>query len=195
MSSLPGGRAGWNVLESDVLYDSPHLQLRRERIATPTRPAGVTWMVVHRREAAVVAPRTPDGRFLLIRQERAAVLRETWEFPAGQVDGAVSETVIRETARRELGEETGFATGEDLVGLGSFYSSVGFTDEHVHLFLARGVVPRADGADHDEHEAILEVRAFFPAELHGMVGEGTIVDSNTLATYARLVARGLLEAP
>jgi ADP-ribose pyrophosphatase len=183
---------GWRVLESECLCDTPYLRVYREHVATPSRPDGVTWMVARRRTAAVVAPRTPDGRFLLIRQERVAVRRVLWEFPAGQVDGEVSETSIRETALRELGEEAGVECRGGLVPLGSFFSSVGFTDECCHLFLARDVMPRAQGAEHDEHEAILEVRAFSVEELTAMVAAAGIVDSNTLAMYARLQAGGHL---
>jgi ADP-ribose pyrophosphatase len=182
----------WKVLRSETLCETPYLRVNREHVATPSRPEGVTWMVAHRRTAAVVAPRTPDGRFLLIRQERVAVQRVLWEFPAGQVDGEVTDAAIRETARRELGEEAGVEVPGGLTSLGLFYSSVGFTDECCHLFLATDVVPRAGGSDHDEHEAILEVGAFTVAELTRMVAEAEIVDSNTLSLFARLHARGLL---
>jgi ADP-ribose pyrophosphatase len=94
---------------------------------------------------------------------------------------------------RELGEEAGVSCSTQLIALGYFYTSVGFTDECCHLFLARDVVPRAEGFDHDEHEAILEVRAFTEDELSDLVGAGEIVDSNTLATYARLKARRFIE--
>lgn len=183
---------GWRVLEREPLCETPYLQVYRERVATPSRPGGVTWMVARRRTAAVVAPRTPDGRFLLIRQERVAVRRVLWEFPAGQVDDGVTESSIRETARRELGEEAGVECPGALVPLGLFFSSVGFTDECCHLFLAPDVVPRAAGSAHDEHEAILEVGAFTGTDLRRMVADGEIVDSNTLAVYARMEARGLL---
>lgn len=181
---------GWRVLGSEILCDTPYLRVYREHIATPSRPDGVTWMVARRRTAAVVAPRTPEGKFILIRQERAAVRRVLWEFPAGQVDDGVGEAAIRETALRELGEEAGVECRGGLVPLGLFFSSVGFTDECCHLFLARDVVPREEGSAHDEHEAILEVRAFSAEELKAMVAAAGIVDSNTLAMYARLHAGG-----
>jgi ADP-ribose pyrophosphatase len=189
MNSSPGP---WQILHSETLCDSPYLRVYREHVATPSRPDGVTWMVARRRTAAVVAPRTPDGRYLLIRQERVAVQRVLWEFPAGQVDGEVTETAIRETARRELGEEAGVEAPGELTALGPFFSSVGFTDECCHLFLARDVVPRAAGTDPDEHEAILEIGAFTVDELIRMVADAEIVDANTLALFARLHARGLL---
>ncbi len=182
--------SGWKVLGSESFCDFPWLKVAREHVATPTRPDGVHWMVAHRPVAAVVAPRTPEGSYLLIRQERIPVRRETWEFPAGQVESVISEQSIVATAHRELGEEAGVRCPGELVSLGHFYSSVGFTDECCHLFLASDVVQSADLVDHDEHEAIHEVRAFSPDELTAAVAEGTIIDANTMAVYARLNARG-----
>lgn len=183
--------SGWGILQSETLCDTPHLRLNREFVATPSRPAGISWLVVHRRAAAVVAPRTPDGAYLLIRQERVAVRRELWEFPAGQIDGEVNERTIRETALRELGEETGMECGGELTPLGYFFSSPGFTGECAHLFLAADVGPRTEGPDHDEHEAILEVGTFSPEQLKELIAGGEIVDANTLAVFARLQARGI----
>jgi len=183
----------WRILNSEKLCDTPYLRVIREHVATPSRPDGVTWVVAQRHTAAVVAPRTVDGKFMLIRQERIAVQKVLWEFPAGQVDGEVNEKTIYQTALRELGEEAGVSCSSELIALGYFFSSVGFTDECCHLFLARDVIPRAEGFDHDEHEAILEVRAFSEQELTGLIGAGEIVDSNTLVTYARLKARRLIE--
>lgn len=184
---------GWRVIGSQTLCDSDHLKVYQEHVITPSRPDGVEWTVARRRVAAVVAPRTPEGKYMLIRQERVAVKRDLWEFPAGQVDeNEISEAAIRETALRELGEEAGVQTENVLTALGFFYSSPGFTDECAHLFLATDVIPRKDGTKHDEHEAILETRAFSTDELREMIASNQIVDANTLSLYARLSARGLL---
>lgn len=168
------------------------MRVDRETVATPTRPDGIEWVVAHRRIAAVVAPRAPSGDFYLIRQERIPVRRALWEFPAGQIEGSVTEPSIRDTALRELGEEVGAECRGELLPLGMFFSSVGFTDECCHLFLATDVRPRPAGPAHDACEAILEVGLFSPENLREMIAAGDIVDSNTLATFARLTARGLL---
>jgi len=183
---------GWNVPHSETIFEASFLKLTREHITTPTRPQGVDWMVVRRPTCAVVAPLTPEGKFVLIRQERVSVRQVTWEFPAGQIDEEVSEASIRATALRELGEETGMECRGELTPLGLFYSSAGFTDEHAHLFLATDVVPRAEGALHGDGEMILEVRAFSKDELRDMIAACEIFDANTLAVYARLTARQML---
>lgn len=185
--------ASWGTLDSEVLCDSPWLTVVKEKISTPSRPEGVDWFVARRPVAAVVAPRDRKGNYLLIRQERVAVRREIWEFPAGQVEGEVTGESVLATALRELGEEAAVIPSEPLVSLGCFFSSVGFTDECCHLFLAKGVRPAPRLRDHDENEAIHEVGKFSPGELREAVACGQIVDSNTLACFARLNAMGDFE--
>ncbi len=180
----------WRILHSDTLCESPWLRVERRTVATPSRPEGLEWIVALRPVAAVVAPRTPEGAYLLIRQERLPVMREMWEFPAGQCDAPDVEA----TARRELAEEARVHTDQPLVSLGVLFSSVGFTDECCHLYLACDVRPAPVAPERDVHEAIHEVRAFSPLELRTAVAGGLIQDSNTLAIFARLSARGFLDA-
>ena len=178
---------------------TPFLTVEQITYRTPTHTMGnLIWTVVRRKNAVIVAPRLPDGRFILIHQERYPIQRTLWEFPAGQIDcidRGDDPEFIAATAVRELAEETGHALAPEygrLVPLGYFFSSQGFTDEHAYLFLADGVV--ADGTTRlgEGDEAIHEARAFSAAELEQMIAANTIVDANTLATYARLKARGLL---
>lgn len=185
------GLADWPTLNSEKLCDSPWLSVSREKIATPSRPNGVEWMVIRRSVAAVVAPRTREGNYVLIRQERIPVKREIWEFPAGQVEGAVTPETILATATRELGEEAALACRSPLIPLGMYFSSPGFTDECCHLFLADGVESEPGLQQHDENEAIHGVRSFTPEDLLQAVADGKICDANTLACFARLQARGI----
>lgn len=190
---------GWRTASEEVHYEGSHLSLVTQRVFTPSRKdKPVEWTVVHRRSAVVVAPQTAAGNFVLVRQERVPVRAILWEFPAGQIDEEddTDEEVIRATATRELREETGYelpANGRgELIPLGYFFTSQGFTDEHSHLFLARGVVLSAGGSSHDEHEGIVGCREFTPAELKRMIACNEITNANTLSVYAKLCARGLI---
>jgi len=192
VSAGAGGEvSGWRCLASEGICETPWLRVERERVATPTRPAGVEWVSVGRPTAAVIAPRTPGGAYLLVRQERVPVRSEMWEFPAGQVDGADDAESIVATAHRELAEEAGVMTRSALIPLGRYFSSCGFTNECCHLFLAVDVVPALEPGKRDANEAIIEQREFPPDVFVEAVASGTICDANTLAVYARLVARGL----
>ena len=91
-------------------------------------------------------------------------------------------------------EETGYelAPEGELVAMGSYFSSPGFTDEHGFIFLARGVVPAAGGVKLDENEVIHGSRAFTVEEIRGMIAGNEIRDANTLSTFARMSALGLI---
>ncbi len=194
-SSLTADKAGWRTVSEKTVYQDKNVHVTSQEVFTPTRqdkPAH--WTVVHRKAAVVIAPMTPEGKLVLVQQERIPVRALLWEFPAGQVDeDSVDDAVLRATARRELLEETGYelAAGVELVGLGYFFTSQGFTDEHGHLFLARGVVAAKAGASHDANEGITACREFTLPEFVRMIASGEINNANTLSLYARLCARGL----
>ena len=94
---------------------------------------------------------------------------------------------------RELREEAGYQLAEDgeLIALGDYFSSPGFTDERGYFFLARPVEPIANYV-RDEAESILDCRAFSVSEIRRMIAENEIRDANTLGICARLAARGFL---
>jgi len=185
---------GWEVLSDEVPFADPFAEVHLLKTRTPMRPERAAWTLVHRKAACVIAPITAEGHFLLIRQERIPVCATLWEFPAGQIDAVEHhEELIRESALRELREETGYelAAGGELVPLGLYFSSPGILDEHGYLFLARPVVPAASGPAPEGGEAISECRAFSPEQLRQMIASGEIRDANTLAVYARMCAMGL----
>jgi ADP-ribose pyrophosphatase len=185
---------GWHLLETHTLFQNPHVEVRQEKVAI----AGTTkeWTVVRRKKAVVICPMTEEGRFVLIHEARIPVQKWLWEFPAGQVDESANPdlSTLKETALRELAEESGYeltATGE-LIDLGHYYASPGFTDEQQRLFLARPVRLHGSGARVERSETIAEAREFTLAQLRSMIAENIIQDANTLALFARLCARGLI---
>ena len=139
---------------------------------------------------------TPERKVVLIRQERIPIRAAIWEVPAGQIDEDKDPEMdaIKAVALRELREETGFELAEDgeLISLGDYFTSPGFTDERGYFFLARPVRLSANGHAHDESESILDCRAFSGHELGRMIDSNEIRDANTLSICARLVARGFL---
>ncbi len=140
----------------------------------------------------IIAPVTRDGRIVLIRQERIPIRTAIWEMPSGQIDGPAQETA-EQVALRELREEAGYELAKDgqLVALGYYFTSPGFTDERGHFFLARPVESSPNYV-RDESESILDCRAFTVREIRRMITENEICDANTLSLWARLSARDLV---
>jgi 8-oxo-dGTP pyrophosphatase MutT (NUDIX family) len=186
---------GWQILETNTLFKNPHIEVLQERVITPGENRVRNWTVVRRKQAVVIAPVTENGNFVLIRQARIPIRKILWEFPAGQIDGTFQPDMdaIRETALRELTEETGYslASGGELIYLGHYYTSQGYSDETPHLFLARPVKPTGLGHQPDDSESIVECREFSFAELSTMIADTVIQDANTLALFARMSAKKL----
>jgi ADP-ribose pyrophosphatase len=116
-----------------------------------------------------------DGEHIyLVRQPREAVdAPDLLELPAGKLD--VDGEPPEETGKRELAEEIGKAA-EHWELLHVFYTSVGFSDERVHVYLATGLYD-VDKPDIDEVERI-ELVTWPLADLDGLIDQ--IVDSKTL---------------
>jgi ADP-ribose pyrophosphatase len=186
----------WRRLESLTLFQNPHLEVRQEKVAIGGTTTIRDWTIVRRKKAVVICPITEHGRFVLIHQARIPVQKWLWEFPAGQVDDSMDPDLelLRATALRELAEESGYelGTGGELIALGHYFASPGFTDEQQYLFLARPVRTNGNGARVDTSEAIAESREFTLEQLRSMIAENIIQDANTLALFARLCARGLI---
>jgi len=138
---------------------------------------------------------TRDGKIILIRQERIPIRQAIWEMPSGQIDDHDGgEDKIKDTALREVREETGYelAPNGELISLGYFFSSPGFTDERGYFFLARPVQPCAEGPDREEGESILDCRGFSSEEIRRMIADNEIRDANTLGICATLATHSLL---
>lgn len=148
-----------------------------------TLPNGFTTsleLIRHPGAAALVAF-LDDSRVLLIRQYRHAVGDFIWEIPAGT--RSAGEDAL-ECARRELVEETGYQASE-LVCLGEMVPVPGYSDERIHIFLARGLSPAPQHLDQDE---VLEVHSVPLSKALEMVREGQIQDAKTIVglTLARM---------
>lgn len=95
---------------------------------------GHDYEVVRHPGAAAVLPVTPHGDVVLVRQFRPALRQVLVEIPAGLLDVHGEDALT--CAARELFEETGYRH-TSLEFVGGIYTSAGFTDEYIHLFLAR----------------------------------------------------------
>ena len=89
--------------------------------------------VVRHPGAVLIVPLVDAHSVIMIQNARAAVGERLWEFPAGKLEPGEPP---QRAAQRELEEETGYAAAE-IVKLGEFYTSPGFTNELMHVFLAQ----------------------------------------------------------
>ncbi len=123
--------------------------------------------------AAALVPVLDDHRVLLIRQYRHAVGQFIWEIPAGT--RSPGEDPL-ECAKRELIEETGYQASE-LILLGEMLPVPGYSDERIHIYLARGLSPVPQRLEKDE---VLEVHPLQMHKAFHMVKKGQIQDAKTI---------------
>ena len=129
------------MLDSETVYEGRVISLRRDTVAMPGGGDSVREVVHHPGAVAVVALDDED-RVVLLRQYRHPVGEHLWELPAGLRD-ADGEPPL-ETAKRELAEEALLAAGRWSL-LATVYSSPGFCDEQVLIYLAEDLSPTSTG--------------------------------------------------
>lgn len=129
-------------------------------------------IVRHPGAVAVVAIDAQD-RITLVRQPREPVRKRLLELPAGTAE---EDEEPLKTAKRELEEEAQLRGGEWRLAA-SFFSTPGFCDEVVHVYIAEGVVESEDPPEPEPQED-LEIVRFPVAELEDRLDE--IEDAKTL---------------
>jgi len=148
-----------------------------DRVRTPNGIELELEMLRHPGAAAVVpllaSPDLADPAVLLIRQYRYAADGMLWEIPAGVLEPGEAPA---DCARRELREETG-ADADQIEHLTTIFTTPGFTDEKIHLFLATGIRGGSASPNPDE---LIEVEARPLSQALGMIRDGEIRDGKTI---------------
>ncbi len=148
---------------------------RLEFAAEGLHAARVKDVVRHPGAVTVIAVRD-DGMLVLVKNRRVAVGQWLIEFCAGKLERGEDPAAA---AARELEEETGFRAG-NLVKLGNFFTSPGFADEIMHVFLATKLVEVGQRLEQGEE---LEVVVLEESELCAQMAAGEILDGKTLGAY------------
>jgi ADP-ribose pyrophosphatase len=132
--------------------------------------------IVRHAPSVVLIPAEDDGRLVLIRQYRAPLDREIWEFPAGRVDAGES---AEDAARRECEEEIGLVPHR-LERVRGLYPAPGFCDEQLIFFHVCDLkAPPADSTHKPDEDEYIVTKSVTPAEARAMVDAGEIVDLKT----------------
>jgi ADP-ribose diphosphatase len=132
--------------------------------------------IVRHAASVVLIPFEADGRIVIVKQYRAPLDRELWEFPAGRLDeGETAE----DAARRECEEEIGRVPHvvERLRGL---YPAPGFCDEELIFFRVSDLrQPSADSTHKPDDDEDITTKTVTVADARAMLEQGEIIDLKT----------------
>jgi ADP-ribose pyrophosphatase len=170
------------TLKTESVFKGNVISLQVDDVLLPDGKKAKRELIKHPGAVCVIAL-TDDKKIILVEQYRKALERPLVEVPAGKLEPGEEPEL---SAKRELEEETGYRPGH-MTHVQSFYTSPGFADELVHVFLAEDLVKVEEGltADEDEFVELMEVTI---EEAEQLLKEDRIYDAKTMwaLQYVRL---------
>ena len=166
-------------ISSENVFDGTLLHVKKDTVELPNGHQSTREWIEHPGASAVI-PLLPDNQIILVKQFRYPVGQVTLEVPAGKLDGKGEDPLI--CAVRELSEETGYTAGK-IWKLTTIATTVGFSNEVIHLYAATNLTA---GKQHpDEDEFINTVKIPLTAALQ-MVETGKIIDAKSIISILLL---------
>lgn len=161
------------AVASEDVFSGKLLHVRRDTVRLPDGKQATREFVMHP-GAVVMIAELPNGKLLFERQFRYPLDRVFLELPAGKIHPG-EDTLL--TARRELQEETGYVA-QDWHCLGVIHPCIGYSDERIEIFFARGLTQVGHALDDGE---FLEVHELGLAEAIEAVRDGRLTDGKSVA--------------
>ena len=159
-------------IDSTLSYDGDFIKVRKDKARMPDGSVSSREYIKHPGAVAILAL-LDSGKLIMERQYRYAARQEFIEIPAGKIDQGEDILV---TAQRELLEETGYIASE-WTHLSTAWPCIGYADERLEYFLARGLTHQGSQLDDGE---FLEVFELSMADALDWVRQGKISDSKTI---------------
>ncbi len=162
-----------DTLNSRNIFNGRLIKLRVDEVILPNGRKSTREIVEHPGAVAVVAV-DEENNILMVKQYRKAIEKVLLEIPAGKLEKGESE---EECVKRELVEETGYFP-KSIKRVTSFYTSPGFSNEVIHLFIAKELKKESMKADFDEYLQVVKMPA---KEVLKKIHSGEIADGKTIS--------------
>lgn len=169
--------------ENELVHKGNFLDFRRDRIKLPNGKTATREYLKHPGAVAAL-PLLDDGTALLVKQFRYPTGEIILEIPAGKLEAGEDPIAC---IRRELAEEIGYQPGK-LIHLASVWTTPGFTNEIIHLYLATQLELAPLERDADE---FLEIVRLSKGEVLGHLNSGSTIDGKTALTISMVEMKKL----
>lgn len=171
------------TIHTKKIFEGNIIDLQVDEVSLPNGKVSKREIVKHPGAVAIIAI-TKDKKIVLVKQYRKPLEKHLIEIPAGKIDNNEQPLVA---AIRELEEETGYTTKE-LSFVTSFYTSPGFANELVHIYITDSLEKLETPVAGDEDEFI-EIMELTLDEAKQYVEDEQIHDAKT--NYAILYLHAL----
>jgi len=175
------------TLSTENIYSGKVIDLQIDEVKLPNGKTAKRELIKHPGAVAIIAV-TAENKIVMVEQFRKALEKTIIEIPAGKLEKGEEPA---DCAMRELEEETGYEC-ESMELLNSFYTSPGFADEIVHVYLAKGLSKKEDaaGLDEDEFVNLMEMTL---DEAQKAIKENRICDAKTVFAVQYLQLQEVLK--
>jgi len=171
------------TIATEKIFDGKIISLQVDDVTLPNGKTSKRELVKHPGAVAVI-PVTKDNKIVFVEQYRKPLEKSIIEIPAGKLENGEEP---KATAIRELEEETGYTTNE-LSFITSFYTSPGFADELLYIYITDQLKALEHPVEGDEDEFV-EIVELTLEEAKQYVEEERIHDAKT--NYAVLYLHAL----
>ena len=170
----------WEEISTEHIVQDEWIDFRRSAYRFPDGSVFEPFYSYSRRDYVVIVASDTDGKYLCVRQFRQGIKKVTTEFPAGGIertDGreygsgdstSASEDAL-EAAKRELLEETGYAS-DDWTHLLTVPSNATIADNYAHIYMAKNC--RKSGEQNLDETEFLNVNKYSADEIEEMIQKG-----------------------
>lgn len=159
-------------LESKILHNGKLVSLKLDTVRTSSGKLKHYESIIHP-GAIVVIPFTEKDELIFVKQYRHSAAQSLIEFPAGTLEADEDPFLC---AQRELQEEIGMKA-EEMNLMGGFFSTPGFCNEYIYVFLAKNLAPSILIAEDTEEIETFKIKR---DEAHSMILEHQIIDAKTI---------------
>lgn len=159
------------TISSDRIYTGKVISVKVDTVEVENKGYQKREIVEHCGAVGIVAI-NEKNEVILIKQFRKPIEKVIWEIPAGKLEPGENP---KECAIRELKEETGYEA-QNLRLIHKFYTSAGFSNQKIYIYLATGIKPGENKLDDDES---LEMYSIDLEEAHSMIVKNEIEDAKT----------------
>lgn len=172
------------LLDSQQIFKGKILTVKIDQVLLQNGHKSTREVVFHPGAVAVL-PILANGDLILVRQFRYPVGVELLEVPAGKLDENESP---KECALRELEEETGYRA-QRIEYIGYIFTTPGFSNEKIYLYIAEGLIKTVQNLDQDE---LLKLEILRPQEVLTKCLNGEIIDAKTLSLLFLAREKGVI---